>query len=449
MEAEPHDDDPRSLDVDRAVQDALDWLTLVAEASEALASTLEVEPGLRRLSRVLVPALADWCAIDLTDDTGRLRRAVLEHRDPEMATAALSELLLPEADHTSTAPLARALRGTEPLQLSDFPDPDRATDALHRAELEAFALLGADRAVLVPLRARHRVLGVLTLVRTGPEGPDEQGRLPLITELAHRIALAVDNARLHALVARTAERMQRSLLPALPQSGPLELAARYDPARAGAEVGGDWYDAFLLPDEALALIIGDVTGHDLKAAVAMSQLRHMLRGIAADRKEPPGKILARLDAANHILYPGQILTCAYALVTKPEPEGGWLLHYAVAGHPPPLLVTREGDARFLEGGRSLLLGVRPGSVRTDAVEPLPPGCTVLLYTDGLVERRGEVLDHGLTRLRGRAAALAEEPVETFCDRLMDELAEGGTDDVAMIAVRIPDTTPRCYTATAE
>ncbi|QMU73961.1 SpoIIE family protein phosphatase [Streptacidiphilus sp. P02-A3a] len=430
------------------MRDALDWLTLVADASEVLASTLEVEPGLRRLCRVLVPGLADWCAIDLVDDSGRLRRVALEHRDSRVATAALSGMPLPEANSASAAPLARTLRGTEPLRLSGFPSPEQATDPLHRFELEAFALLGADRAVMVPLRARHRVLGALTLVRTGPEGPEEPTRLPLIADLAHRIALAVDNARLYALVSRTSEHLQRSLLPALPKSEPLELAARYAPARAGAEVGGDWYDAFLLPDGALALIIGDVTGHDLKAAVVMSQMRNMLRGIAADRKEPPGKILARLDAANAILSPGQILTCAYALLTKPDPDDGWKLHYASAGHPAPLVVTRLGEAWFLEEGRSLLLGVRPDAVRADAVADLPPNCTVLLYTDGLIERRTESLDQGMTRLRRTASGLANAPLETFCDRLMDELGDSSTDDIAMIAVRVPETDDR-LTRTAE
>lgn len=447
MTTPSHEDDP--FEVDRAVQGALERLTLVADASEALSSTLELEPGLRRLCRVLVPALADWCAIDLVQDDGRLRRVVVEHRDPDALSPGFLESLLPRAEDSSQAPLARALRGAGPLRLTDFPPTGQGVDALHRTELAAFQQLGAHRAVLIPLRARRRVLGVLTLVRTGPEGLDEQDRLPLVEDLAHRIAMAVDNAHLHAEMSRTSERLQRSLLPVLPRIGPLGIAARYDPARASAEIGGDWYDAFLLPDGALTLIIGDVTGHDLRAAVSMSQMRNMLRGIACDRKEPPGKILARLDAANEVLYPAQTLTCLYALVTKPEANGHWLLHYAVAGHPAPLLVTRNGDTRFLTGGRSLLLGVEPGTMRPDAVEPLPPESTVLLYTDGLIERRTEVIDDGMTRLRQHAAALAREPLETFCDEIMAGLGEGSTDDIALIAVRVPPATSTPYTATAE
>lgn len=275
-----------SFDVDRALQDALDRLTLVANASEALSSTLELEPGLRRLSRVLVPALADWCAIDLVEEEGRLHRVVLEHRESRALPHAFLEAPMPAVDNASQAPLARALRGAGPLLLAAFPPPEQATDALDRIELQTFQQLGAHSAVLIPLRARRRVLGVLTLVRTEPGGTDENDRLPLLEDLGHRIAMTIDNAQLHAQVSHTAERLQRALLPDLPHNDPLGIAARYAPARMRAEVGGDWYDAFQLPDGALTLIIGDITGHDLRAAVAMSQMRNMLRGIACDRKEP-------------------------------------------------------------------------------------------------------------------------------------------------------------------
>ena len=422
-----------------AIQDTVDRLTLVANASEALSSTLEVEVGLRRVCRVLVPALADWCAIDLPDDfaDGRLRRVVVEHRDPAAPSASAFEVLLPEQGEASTAPLVRAMRAAGPQIVDDFPNPDEVSDPLHRAELRTFRRLGARRAVMVPLRARHEVLGVLTLVRTGAEGFDEKDRLPLIEDLAHRIAITVDNARLHAAVARTAEQFQRSLLPDLPRSGPLELAARYEPAHSTAEIGGDWYDAFLLPDGSLSLIIGDVVGHDLQAAVAMSQMRNMLRGIACDRKEPPGKILERLDAAGAILYPEQMLTCLYALVSQSDPQGSWVMHYAVAGHPPPLLITADGEARFLFEGRGPLLGVMPDTMRSDAFEALPPGSTVVLYTDGLIERRGEVVDEGLERLRRYAKTLRAASPREICDELMTRLGQAGTDDVAIISVRIP------------
>ncbi|MFC8452358.1 PP2C family protein-serine/threonine phosphatase [Kitasatospora sp. NPDC057223] len=431
------------------MQHALDRLTLLANANNAVASTLDVETGLRRLCRTLVPALADWCAVDLLDEHGRPRRLVVEHRDPGQLPPGFFEAQLPPVRDASPAPLARALRGAGPLLITDFPPPDHARDPLQAVELELFARLSATTAVVAPLTARRRVLGAMTLVRTGDDAPLDEDSLALIEDLAHRVALAVDSAQLHAQVQHTAERLQRALLPELPNTGALQLAARYQPSRATAEIGGDWYDAFTLPEGATTLIIGDVAGHDMRAAVTMSQMRNMLRGIACDRKEPPGKILARLDAANDILYASQTLTCIYALVEKLEPHDPWKLHYAIAGHPAPLLITHEGDTRFLDDGRSLLLGVDPTRIRPDATERLPPQSTVLLYTDGLIERRGEDLDRGMARLRQHAAALAREPLDAFCDELLTGLAAESTDDVALLAVRIPPAGTGPATATAE
>ncbi|MFE7754608.1 PP2C family protein-serine/threonine phosphatase [Streptomyces sp. NPDC057429] len=441
---DPPDGDD-AYEVDQKVQYALDRLTLLINAAEALASTLDEETGLRRLCHTLVPGLADWCAVDLLDRRGRLRRIVVEHRDADRLSPGLYEGFLPPIEGSAAAAV-RALQGAGPILLTDFLPPHRAADPLHARELELFDRMTADTAVVAPLRARRQVLGVITLARTTSEARLDEDVLPLVEDLAHRIALAVDNSRLHFEAQHTAERLQRSLLPDLPTEGPVELAARYQSAVATAQVGGDWYDAFLLAEGATALIIGDVAGHDLRSAVTMSQMRNMLRGIACDRKEPPGKILARLDAATHILYPHQTLTCIYALVQKPAPDGPWQLHYAVAGHPAPLLVTWDGATRFLEGGRSMMLGVDPDEHRPDDTEPLPPKSTVLLYTDGLVERRDETLDRGLARLRQHAAALAREPLETFCDELLSGLAAAGTDDVALIAVRVA--TPEASPATA-
>lgn len=422
-----------AYEVDARVQQALDRLTLLINAAEALASTLDMDTGIRRLCRTLVPSLADWCAVDLLEE-GRLRRVIVEHRDADAAYPGLYEGLLPAAEG-SRAHVARALQGVGPVLLTDFPASRKGADPLDARERELFERLATDTAVVAPLRARRQVFGVLTLARTRPEAALTEESLALVEDLAHRVALAIDNARLHSQVQHTAERLQRSLLPDMPTDVPLELAARYRTATASARVGGDWYDAFVLPDGALTLIIGDIAGHDLRAAVMMSQTRNMLRGIACDRKEPPGKILARLDAAHHILSPHQTLTCIYGLIERTAADQPWQFHYAVAGHPAPLLVTHGGETRFLTGGRGMLLGMDPEPHRPAAVERLPDESTLLLYTDGLVERRSEDLDRGLARLRQHAAALAREPLETFCDELLNGLADDRNDDIAMIAVR--------------
>ncbi|MEU9275673.1 PP2C family protein-serine/threonine phosphatase [Streptomyces sp. NPDC048341] len=188
------------------------------------------------------------------------------------------------------------------------------------------------------------------------------------------------------------------------------------------------------------MIIGDVTGHDLRAAVTMSQLRNMLRGIGCDRQETPGNILRRLDLAHHNLYPHATATCLYGLLGEGE-DGTWALEFSSAGHPPPLLITNDGDTRYLTDGHGFLLGVDPHDPRPYATEVLPARSTVLLYTDGLIERRGESLDAGMTRLRQHAAALAREPLETFCDELLTGLAADHADDVAVLAARLPPPPP--------
>ncbi|MFF3469292.1 PP2C family protein-serine/threonine phosphatase [Streptomyces sp. NPDC001984] len=427
------------FEVDDAVQRALDRLTLLAEVTTALSSTLEPYEGLLRACRIVVPQLADWCAVDLLDEGGRPCRACFVHRDPETLPPEEPADLLALAQDASADPLARVLRGSGPVLIeagSGIVAPDQAADPQRARQPELFDQLGAHTAAVAPLRARRQVVGALTVARTGDRAPLTESDLALVEDLAHRIALAVDNARLYRETQHIAERLQRSLLPTLPRTGPLRLAGRYVPAAATAEVGGDWYDSFTLPMGQTTLIVGDVTGHDIRAAITMSQLRNMLRGIGCDRQEPPGEILRRLDLAHHTLYPDATASCVYALLQKDE-DGSWALQYASAGHLPPLLITHDGTTHYLEGGCGLLLGVDPDVPRLDATEPLPSHSTVLLYTDGLIERRGEDIDAGLTRLRQHAGALVHEPLDAFCEQLLTALTTDCTDDVALLAARVP------------
>ncbi|MEU6278270.1 SpoIIE family protein phosphatase [Streptomyces populi] len=204
------------------------------------------------------------------------------------------------------------LRGAGPLLLSG----NELTLASHDPwdARQARLLAGAASAVIAPLRAWREVLGALTVSRSVDHPPPTEQDLPLFEALVHRIGLAFENARLHHETQRVAERLQHSLLPELPEVDGADLAARYAPSHATAELGGDWYDGFLLATGHTALIIGDVTGDDLKAAVTMSQLRNMLRSIASDHQEPPEQILHRMDVARHSLYPGTTATCIYAVL---------------------------------------------------------------------------------------------------------------------------------------
>ncbi|GAA2253407.1 SpoIIE family protein phosphatase [Streptomyces roseiscleroticus] len=414
---------------------ALEGLSLLADTRSALAGTPDLDALVRRVCEVLAGQLADWCVVDLLDEHEQVDRVCVVHHDTEALPPEAYEGRLPPVSEAGRGPLPRVLRGAGPLLLTEIPPPDQATSALDARQLDLFEQLGARSAVVAPLRARREVLGALTVARIGGQRPFTDEDLPLVSDVAAALALGVDNARLYQETLSIAERLQRSLLPALPDTGHLQLAARYAPSSASAQVGGDWYDAFVVPGGDTVLVIGDVTGHDLKAAVAMSALRNMLRGIAVDRQEPPGDVLRRLDLASHTLYRHATATCIYGLVKDDPASGSQTLHYSLAGHLPPLLATREGDTRFLDAAAGLLIGLDPEMPRPTAHAELPPDSTLLLYTDGLIERRGEHLDDAMTRLRRHAAALAREPLHVFCDELLIGLAADSTDDVAVLAVR--------------
>lgn len=272
--------------VDTALEQALERLALLAEASTALASTLDLQKALRRLCRVVLPRLGDWCAIDLLGDHGIVRRVVVAHHDTSLLPTGRLEGPLPPTPEDSFDPLARVLRGVGPLLLDEAALHTGRDDAFHTTQRELFEELRAHSVIIAPLRTRSQALGALTLARSTSRTPLTADDAALVEDLAHRIALAVDNSHLFASVQHVAERLQRSLLPPLPGNEPYAVAARYVPAPTAAEVGGDWYDYFPLPDDASALIIGDVVGHDVQAAVTMSQLRNMLRALACDRREP-------------------------------------------------------------------------------------------------------------------------------------------------------------------
>jgi anti-anti-sigma factor len=230
-----------------------------------------------------------------------------------------------------------------------------------------------------------------------------------------------------------AQTLQNSLLPdRLPDVPGLKLAARYVPGSAGLEVGGDWYDVFPLPGGAVALAIGDIVGRGLQAAATMGQLRTALRAYALEGLSPAAT-LERLGGLAQTLPEAEMATLIYAVY---QPDAG-VLSFVSAGHPPPLLVRADGTTDFLEEGRSSPLGVT-GYPATEAMLALEPGSILLLYTDGLVERRGRLLDEGLDALADAAAGRAEDAPEEVCDAVMGIMAgDGGpADDVALMVLSL-------------
>jgi PAS domain S-box-containing protein len=291
---------------------------------------------------------------------------------------------------------------------------------------EASSLIG------VPLLARGAITGVLVVCLAAPRhfAPDDINVLRLA---ADRVALAIDHARVYEREHRIAETLQRSLLPErLPRLPGLDVAARYLPAAAEAEVGGDWYDVLSVPGGGVGLVMGDVAGKGLAAASMVGRLRSALRAYALEG-HAPARVLEQL---NRLIWTeadeSQMATLIYVVVDPAEGQVRWVN----AGHPPPLLVDGREQPHYLEGGSSVPLGVLPFPDFEEITVPMDPGNTVVLYTDGLVERPGEHIDAGMGRL---VAVVRDAPTEPdlLCDHVLSALVPdgGAPDDVALLTLR--------------
>jgi PAS domain S-box-containing protein len=284
----------------------------------------------------------------------------------------------------------------------------------------------------VPLMAESGVIGVV-VVCSSEDSPFAAEDLGLLRLAADRVALGIEHARVYEREHRIAETLQRSLLPErLPHLPGLAVAARYLPAAAEAEVGGDWYDVIPIAGGGVGLVMGDVAGKGLAAASMVGRLRSALRAYALEGHEP-GRVVEQLNRLVWTeLSESQMATLLYVVL---DPADG-AVRWVNAGHLAPLLLVGDRLPHFLEGGRSVPLGVMPFPAFEESSVKLEPGATVILYTDGLVERPGEHIDEGLGRL---AAAVREAPdnPEELCDQLLATLVPEGAapDDVAVLALQ--------------
>jgi serine phosphatase RsbU (regulator of sigma subunit)/PAS domain-containing protein len=406
---------------------------LLARLAAELSGALDGESALGRLARIVVPTLADACIVTVVDREGRPRDVGSWHVDParrellERYTDIRLDWLPPDS------PVARALELGTPVTesidslLARMQDGHPSADVLRRLEPRSV--------VVLPLLAEARTVGVLTLYQDAGRVMTEAD-IRTAAEVAAQAGRAVDRVHRQSQQAQLAEALQRSLLTEPPQLPGVEVAVRYVPAAEAARVGGDWYDAFPLRDGTPVIVIGDVTGHDTAAAAAMGQLRGLLRGVAHAGGGSPAEVLSAFDRAVVDLHPDTLATVALARIELDH--GRTRLRWASAGHPPPALIRGADDVELLGGTNGeLLIGVDPEVARTDSTVTLGPGDTVLLYTDGLVERRDATFDVGLARLVEALADLAGTPIEALCDALLQRmLPRTPQDDVALVALRL-------------
>jgi hypothetical protein len=401
-----------------------------------MTGALDVADACARLARIAVPALADLCAVDLVDQPGGgpSRRIAVAARD------AADEGLL-RALGAVRGDAGRVLDGGGPVLIPEVPERGGPGQADDPAVAELVERLRLRSAMVVPVRARGRVLGALTLLTQHPYGRRYGPRdVHLAADLAGRAGLTVDNARLYEVEHAAAVTLQRTLLPVVPEVDGLQVAARYLVGVDGNQVGGDWYDVLPLPDGAVGIAVGDVVGHDLRAAAAMGQLRGVVRSYAWDGGQP-GSVLDRCDQLVQGLDMAAMATAVYARLEPPGPDGTRTLHYANAGHPTPLLLDENGVLRRLDAHHSPMIGVVPaagGPGRGAASVCCPPRSLLLLYTDGLTDVAGDDADARTAALERTVAAVPPgSDAETVVDTVLAAcLPEPLRDDVALLAVRL-------------
>ncbi|MFF7975689.1 SpoIIE family protein phosphatase [Streptomyces sp. NPDC007905] len=286
----------------------------------------------------------------------------------------------------------------------------------------------ADGALRVALEADGVVLGALA-VRPGDAGAPEAEHL---TAVGQQIAQAVRRAGLYEHEHRVAERLQLSLLPQLPDVPGLKVATCYAPGSDMVLVGGDWYDLYTLDDDRIGLSIGDVAGHGLPQAAVMAQVIAALRGIVVRCGDRPSVVMSELNAYLHRYHRGQMATACYLLYDRRART----LTYVKAGHPPPLAVCSDGSSRYLDGPVSPPVGPIPGARYHQGETTLTEGEAVLLYTDGLIERRAEPLDTGLARLTETARQGVGMNVHDLCRLFLNHQPDATyLDDRALLLVR--------------
>ncbi|MEV8099061.1 SpoIIE family protein phosphatase [Kitasatospora sp. NPDC085879] len=433
---------------------ARERLALLNDVSAQVGSTLDVMRTAQEMADVAVGRLADFISIDLLDGLFR----GIEPRPSATGSVALRRAaqgsILPgtpesmiqpgEVDYyPESSPPARCLNTgrsslhrtlDEAIESWQVADPERA------GKVRDF---GIHSIMVIPLRARDITLGVAVLVRHRRRDSFDEDDLLLAEEIAARAAVAVDNARRFTRERATALALQRSLLPQrLPAQEAVEVAYRYLPARSRAGLGGDWFDVIPLSGARVALVVGDVVGHGLRASATMGRLRTAVRTLA-DVDLPPEELLVHLDdLVTHLraeedttdpeaeIVTDLIATCLY-LVYDPVSR-----RYAAAGagHPPPAVVTPDGKPEFIDLPAGPPLGV--GGLPFEAVErEVPPGSLLVLYTDGLVEVPEHDLGKGMALLRRRLERPAHS-LEATCDYLFQKLLPAQpADDVALLVAR--------------
>jgi PAS domain S-box-containing protein len=414
-----------STDIDAAkrLEERESFLALVGDR---LAASIDIATTLNTVKAFALPQLCDWCQIDLVDEDGRFVPAAVGSVDP--ADAALLETLVGHPVEAATQEaLERIVSSGEPVVIAE---PHQFADTLPNARDRAvYRRIRSAAAIIVPLWSGESGIGALSLVFS-TERQISFDEVALARDFARRAALALEHARLYARERATADALQRAMLPAqLPLLEHVKFSASYSAASESQRVGGDFYDAFELPDGRVALTIGDVTGHGLQAAVIMGEIRQALRAAAFERAEPS----AILDRASRLLVASGRTVFVTAIFGVLDTQTGKFA-YSTAGHPPPLLFDGRRVIRLASSG--LPIGLRDDD-GVDFSLTLHAPCTLTLFTDGLIEFTRD-LDEGEQRIEAAIRELDGSETEHLAAAIMKRVlgSDEATDDIAILTATV-------------
>ncbi len=409
--------------------------SFLARAGELLESSLDFETTLKNLAAIVVPEIADWCAIHVIDSAGEIQLVAAGHADAEKVQLAWDLNarfpVLPDAPGGPAA-VIRSGRTEVVAEVDDTMIVAAARDADH---LEVLRALGLSGSIVAPLRARGRTLGAITFVTAESGRRLTRDDVDLVEELARRAGLSADNARLYTERTRIAHTLQAELLPArLPAIPGVEVAVRYRAAGELNEVGGDFYDVFERRGGGWAFEIGDVSGKGAEAAAVTALARHTVR-TASLQPGGPRELLETLNDALLLQRAGSEF-CTVCLASLHLRDGTGTLTVALGGHPPALVLRAEGRVEAV-GLPGTLMGVFSDPDVVEAEVELRGGDTVLLYTDGVTEAGpagAEIGDEGLAELLGQLRGLSPEAIVDAIEQAAVEIQEGQPrDDIALVA----------------
>ncbi|GAA4846649.1 SpoIIE family protein phosphatase [Kitasatospora terrestris] len=425
------------------LEQARSRLALLDAAATRIGTTLDMDITCGELADFLVPQLADIATVEVlphpdsfharrrSDGGLRLRRAAMAARPELLDSARVLGTRGEYVDYQPSSAIPRCLASGQSIIDNRLSDDELGLSAPNTDRVAIYREIGIHSGMIVPLAARGHRVGTVTLMRVGESPMFSQDDAVAAEDLARRAAISLDNARRYTREHTVAVDLQRALLaePGAPHPD-LTVSFRYRPAGTSALVGGDWYETVALPDGRTLLAIGDVMGHGLEAAAEMSHYQAMLRAMAL--MEPAADLLlGRMDDLASRVHEYRPATCMVVFVDPSRGE----CSYASAGHLPPAVVRPDGAVELMPVEPGPPLGTGMGGYRARTAE-LPYGHTLLLFTDGLVERRGEDIDRSLSRLTDHRLPLDDGP-PVLLDDLLDAVLAGAPrpaeDDIALLA----------------